>query len=65
MNDTYQIQNHTIAQVELIAYPRSQVGVRPSSVNHFQRSSPPKPLGQSKPNSMWSPHGKGEQKFTY
>ena len=42
------------SQGELIVYPCS--GVRPSSVrrpsvvHHFQRSSPLKPLGQSKPN---------------
>ena len=28
-----------------------------------QRSSSPKPLGQSKPNFMWSLHGSGERKF--
>ena len=36
--------------------------VRPS-VHHFQRSSSLKPLGQSKPNFMWSLLGKGERKF--
>ena len=47
---------------ELIVYPCS--GVRPSSVVHrFQRSSPLKPLGQSKPNFIWSILRKGEQKF--
>ena len=59
---------------ELIVYPCS--GVRPSSVrrpsvvrpssvrrSHFQRSSPLKPLGQSKPNFIWSIHRKGERKF--
>ena len=30
-------------------------------VQHFQRSSSPKLLGQSKPNFMWSLHGSGEQ----
>ena len=51
------------SQGELIVYPCS--GVRPSSVVHsqFQTSSPLKPLGQSKPNFMWSLLGKGEQKF--
>ena len=29
----------------------------------FQRSSPLKPLGQSKPNFMWSILRKGEQKY--
>ena len=45
---------------ELIVYPCS--GVRPSSVrrSQFQRSSPLKPLGQSKPNFMWSILRKGE-----
>ena len=50
---------------ELIVYPCS--GVRPASVvvhpsvrrPQFQRSSPLKPLGQSKPNFMWSILGKG------
>ena len=53
---------------ELIVYPCS--GVRPSSVrpsvvrrSQFQRSSPLKPLGQSKPNFMWSILRKGERKF--
>ena len=31
-------------------------------VNHFQISTP-KPLGQSKPNFIWSLLGKGERKF--
>ena len=48
---------------ELIVYPCS--GVRPSSVRRpqFQRSSPLKLLGQSKPNFMWSILRKGERKF--
>ena len=50
---------------ELIVYPCS--GVRPSSSGvrrpQFQRSSPLKPLGQSKPNFMWSILRKGERKF--
>ena len=33
------------------------------SIHHFQRSSSPKQLGQSKPNFMWSLHGSGERKF--
>ena len=49
---------------ELIGYPWIR---RPSVVvvrrSHFQTSSPPKPLGQSKPNFMWSLLGKGERKF--
>ena len=48
---------------ELIVYPCS--GVRPSSSIHrpqFQRSSPLKLLGQSKPNFMWSILRKGERK---
>ena len=36
--------------------------VRPFSVHHFQRSSP-KPLGQSKPNFIWSLSGTRERKF--
>ena len=57
------------SQGELIVYPLSRRPsvVRPSSVrpsvHHFQRSSPLKPLGQSKPNFMWSLLGKGEPKF--
>ena len=51
---------------ELIGYPwirRPSSSVRLSSVrSHFQTSSL-KPLGQSKPNFMWSLLGKGEQKF--
>ena len=44
---------------ELIGYP----WIRPSSVrSHFQTSSPFKPLGQSKPNIMWSFLGKGGKK---
>ena len=41
---------------ELIGYPWSGVrpSVRPSSVHNAQRSSSRKPLGQSKPNFMWS-----------
>ena len=48
---------------ELIVYPCSVV--RPSVVRHpqFQRSSPLKPLGQSKSNLMWSILRKGERKF--
>ena len=34
------------------------------SVHHFQRSSP-KPLGQSKPNFMWSLQGSVERKFVH
>ena len=53
------------SQGELIVYPSSR---RPSasvgpSVHHFQRSSPLKQLGQSKPNFMWSLLKKGERKF--
>ena len=56
---------------ELIVYPCSGVRpsssvVRPSSVvrrPQFQRSSPLKPLGQSKPNFMWSILRKGERMF--
>ena len=47
------------SQSELIVYPLSRC--RPLSV--FQRSSPLKPLGQSKPNFIWSLLGKGERKF--
>ena len=52
---------------ELIVCPCSGVR-RPSSVgvrrrSQFQRSSPLKPLGQSKPNFMWSILRKGERKF--
>ena len=35
---------------------------RPSVHSHFQTSSPLKPLGQSKPNFMWSLLGKGGTK---
>ena len=49
---------------ELIGYPWIR---RPSSSSvvrsHFQTTSPQKPLGQSKPNFMWSFLGKGERKF--
>ena len=50
---------------ELIGYPwiRRPSVVRPSVRSHFQTSSPLKPLGQSKPNFMWSLLGKGEPKF--
>ena len=41
----------------------ASVVVRPSSVRpHFQTSSTLKPLGQSKPNFMWSLLGKGGTK---
>ena len=40
---------------ELVVYPLP--GVR----SHFQRSSPPKPLGQSKTNFMWSFLGRGNE----
>ena len=43
--------------------PASVVVVVIVVVNHFQTSSPPKPVGQSKPNFMWSLLGKGERKF--
>ena len=42
-----------------------RAGVRPSVVHNFQRSSPLKPLCQSKPNFMQSLLGKGERKFVY
>ena len=50
---------------ELIVYPCSGVRRRRrcAVVYHFQRSSPLKPLGQSKPNFMRSLLGKGERKF--
>ena len=48
------------SQGELIVYQSSR---RSSVVHHFQRSSSLKPLGQSKPNFMWSLLGKGERKF--
>ena len=35
----------------------------PFSVHHFQRSSSPKLLGQSKSNFIWSLSGMGERKF--
>ena len=47
---------------ELIVYPCPGVVVV-VVVHHFQRSSPPKPLGQSKPIFMWSLLGKVEPKF--
>ena len=49
--------------------PMDPASVRPSVLpsssvrSHFQTSSPLKPLGQSKPNFMWSLLGKGERKF--
>ena len=52
-------ENPLGSQSELIVYPSSRC--RPLSV--FQRSSPLKPLGQSKPNFIWSLLGKGERKF--
>ena len=53
---------------ELIGYPWIRCpSVRLSSLSvvrpHFQTSSPPKPLGQSNPNFMWSLLDKGERKF--
>ena len=39
--------------------------VRRPSVHHFQRSSSPKLLGQSKPNFIWSLSGMGEQEFVH
>ena len=51
----------TIEEREKIKYNHS-----PASgvvVYSFQTSSPPKPLGQSKPNFMWSLLGKGGPKF--
>ena len=47
----------------MLSHP-SVVRCRPC-VHHFQRSSSPKPLGQSKPNFMWSLHGSGERKFVW
>ena len=54
------------SQGELIVYPCS--GVRCDRHcrrrrQQFQTSSHLKPLGQSKPNFMWSLLGKGEPKF--
>ena len=65
----HNIQTSLLAQLsrrltgELIVYPCS--GVRRPSVRrpHFQRSSPLKPLGQSKPNFIWSILRKVERKF--
>ena len=48
---------------ELIVYACSVV--RCPSVHHIQRSFSPKPLGQSKPNFIWSLHGSGERKFIH
>ena len=45
------------SQGELIVYASSRrpsYVVRPSVVHNAQTSSPQKPLGQSKPNFMWS-----------
>ena len=47
------------SQSELIVYPSSRCRL----LSVFQRSSPLKPLGQSKPNFIWSLLGKGERKF--
>ena len=49
------------SQGEIIVYPFS--GVCNCGRQQFQKSSPLKPLGQSKPNFMWSLLGKGEQEF--
>ena len=51
------------SQGEFIVYPCS--GIRPSqSVRpQFQTFSPPKPLGQSKPNYYVEPPWEGEPKF--
>ena len=49
--------------LHLYSIPIEPVPDRRPSVHHFQRSSSLKPLGQSKPNFMWSLLGKGEQKF--
>ena len=48
---------------EPIGYPWSGVRRRCRDCQQFQTSSPLKPLGQSKPNYMWSILGKGEQTF--
>ena len=52
---------------ELLVYPCSIVivVVVVVVVHTFQASSPLKPLGQSKPNFMWSILRKGERKFVY
>ena len=47
------------SQGELIVYPCSGVRTSSSVRPQFQTSSPLKPLGQSKPNFMWSLFGKG------
>ena len=46
----------------MLRRPSFVVRCRPS-VHHFQRSSSPKPLGQSRPNFMWRLHGSGKRKF--
>ena len=46
-----------------IAMVRRPSAVRTSSIHHFQKYSSPKPLGQSKPNFIWSLNGIGERKF--
>ena len=51
------------SQGELIVYPCSGVRCRRGRGQQFQTTSPLKPLGQSKPNFMWSLLGKGEPKF--
>ena len=56
------------SQGELIVYPFSGVRNRHGRRRRgrrqqFQTSSPLKPLGQSKPNFMWSLLRKGERKF--
>ena len=54
-----------LRQAYRIPMDPASVRRRPSSSvrSHFQTSSPLKPLGQSKPNFMWSLLGKGERKF--
>ena len=59
------IDNNTVNEKNFtpggcVALPRGYILVYD---HHFQTSSPLKPLGQSKPNFMWSLLGKGERKF--
>ena len=49
----------------MVSWAYSIAMVRRPSVHHFQRSSSPKLLGQSKPNFIWSLSGMGEQKFVH
>ena len=56
---------HIISSSEPLGSSQGELIRRPcrSSVHNVHTSTPLKPLGRSKPNSLWSLLGKGEQKF--